>query len=176
MIEHRLIEQVISMIEKESEVISATGKVNIPLLTNMVDFMRTYADKCHHGKEEGILFDVLEKKDMDVEHRAMMDKLIDDHRRSRELTSNLNDLLTLFIRGERAAVENVVENLQTLASIYPDHIRREDKLFFPIAMKYLSTEEREDMLRQFKEFDARLIHDHYKAEVGRMKAQMGAVQ
>ena len=56
MIEHRLIEQAVSLIEKESEIIRSGGKLDLPLLTSMIDFMRIYADRCHHGKEEEILF------------------------------------------------------------------------------------------------------------------------
>lgn len=173
MIEHRLIEQAISLIKKESELIISTGRVDLSLLTDMVDFMRTYADRCHHGKEEDILFRVLESKDMTEEHRAMMARLVDDHRRSRALTSSLNDLLVPFRRGERGAVEEVVEILQALSTVYPDHIEREDKHFFPVAMKYLSTEERDNMLKEFQEFDGKLVHEHYKAEVERMKAHLG---
>ncbi len=176
MIEHRLIEQAVSMIKKEGELISSTGRVDIPLLTTMVDFMRTYGDRCHHGKEEEILFSALEKKDMDEEHRAMMARLVNDHKRSRALTSNLNTLLAAFQRGERGAVEEVIEILQTLASVYPEHIELEDKFFFPAAMKYLSKEESDGMLKQFQEFDRGLIHEHYKGEVKRMKEQMGMSQ
>lgn len=176
MIEHRLIEQAVSLIEKESEIIRSGGKLDLPLLTSMIDFMRIYADRCHHGKEEEILFSYLEGKDMDEEHREMMSVLIDDHRRSRALTAELTELLESFRRGEQGAVDDVVRILDTLSQIYPDHIRREDKVFFPVAMKYLSKEESDDMLARFEEFDSTLIHERYKAEVERMMAQMGARQ
>lgn len=174
MIEHRLIERAVSLFEKESEVISSTGEVNLPLLSDMVDFMRTYADRCHHGKEEEILFHLLETKDMTEEHRIMMTKLVDDHHRSRALTTSLNDLLIPFRQGEQGAVEEVIKILQTLSVIYPDHIEREDKHFFPVAMKYLSKEECDTMLDQFKEFDSKLIHEYYKMEVGRIKSTLEA--
>ena len=176
MIEHRLIEQAVSLIEKESEIIRSGGKLDLPLLTSMIDFMRIYADRCHHGKEEEILFSYLEGKDMDEEHREMMSVLIDDHRRSRALTAELTELLESFRRGEQGAVDDVVRILDALSQIYPDHIRREDKMLFPVAMKYLSKEESDDMLARFEEFDSTLIHERYKAEVERMMAQMGARQ
>ena len=81
MIEHRLIEQAVSLIEKESEIIRSGGKLDLPLLTSMIDFM-VYADRCHHGKEEEITLQLPRGKDMDEEHREMMSVLIDDHRRS----------------------------------------------------------------------------------------------
>lgn len=176
MIEHRLIEQTVALIGQEGQRIRSTGRADLMLLSSMTDFMRTYADRCHHGKEEEILFRALEGKAMAPEHRQMMERLVDDHRRSRALTGRLLELVGPLRRGQREAVEETVEILQSLAAVYPQHIALEDKTFFPAAMKYLSAEEREDMLEQFAEFDRSLIHEHYKAAVEAMRAHLGAEQ
>jgi hemerythrin-like domain-containing protein len=54
--EHRLIEQMISLLEKEIKRIEASEKVEPKFIFVLVDFLRNYADRYHHGKEEGILF------------------------------------------------------------------------------------------------------------------------
>jgi len=54
--EHRLIERMIALMGREIEQINASGKVNTGFLMVAVDFIRTYADRTHHGKEEDILF------------------------------------------------------------------------------------------------------------------------
>jgi hemerythrin-like domain-containing protein len=59
--EHRTIERMITLIKNEMARISETGKVNPNLIDVTIDFIRTYADHCHHGKEEGILFRELSK-------------------------------------------------------------------------------------------------------------------
>jgi len=176
MIEHRLIEQAIDLIGKEVQRIQATGRTDLVLLDSLIDFMRTYADRCHHGKEEDILFRGLEDKPLTAEHRQMMDRLVDDHRRSRAKTVRLKELVTAAQRGDRMAVEEVIELLQSLATVYPEHIALEDQKFFPAAMKYLTAEEREDMLARYKEFDQKLIHEHYKAAVESMRTHMEAGQ
>jgi len=56
MIEHRLIERMIKVMKNEVNVISATGRARPEFIDAAVDFIRTYADRCHHGKEEDILF------------------------------------------------------------------------------------------------------------------------
>ncbi|MBN2297153.1 MAG: cation-binding protein, partial [Deltaproteobacteria bacterium] len=52
--EHRLIEKMLSLFEKEIQRINDTGEVNPVFIDTAVDFIRTYADRTHHGKEEDI--------------------------------------------------------------------------------------------------------------------------
>ena len=54
--EHKLILRAVELIKKEATKMHANKKVNPNFITAAVDFFRTYADRFHHGKEEGILF------------------------------------------------------------------------------------------------------------------------
>jgi hemerythrin-like domain-containing protein len=55
MIEHRLIERMISLMAKERDRMKTSNKANPSFIDTIVDFIRTYADHCHHGKEENII-------------------------------------------------------------------------------------------------------------------------
>ena len=57
----------------------------------MVDFIRTYADQTHHGKEEDILFRELKKREISPEHDKIMKELIDEHILGRKTTGELVD-------------------------------------------------------------------------------------
>jgi len=50
MIEHRLIERMVSVLVAEQEKISKHNASDTDLLLAAADFFRTYADRCHHGK------------------------------------------------------------------------------------------------------------------------------
>ena len=52
-----------------------------------------------------------------------------------------------------------------LARVHPEHIRKEDQVFFPASMTYLTQEEKATMLGEFWEFDLRMIHEKYEAVV-----------
>ena len=56
MIEHRLIERVIADVQTRLDGQAARRVVDTAYVDHVVDFLRTYADRCHHGKEEDILF------------------------------------------------------------------------------------------------------------------------
>ncbi len=51
MIEHRLIERMIALIKKEIQRLQESSTVNPVFIDTAVDFIRTYADRTHHGKE-----------------------------------------------------------------------------------------------------------------------------
>ena len=69
MIEHRLIEKMIAVIKKEIARMERQGKINPEFIDLAVDFIRMYADRCHHGKEEDILFRDLKQKPLSVEEK-----------------------------------------------------------------------------------------------------------
>ena len=62
MIEHRVIERMIRITRLKLEEFRRTNEPNEAFIEALVDFIRTYADQNHHGKEEDILFRDLKKK------------------------------------------------------------------------------------------------------------------
>ncbi|MGD9160308.1 MAG: hypothetical protein PVG39_17970 [Desulfobacteraceae bacterium] len=83
MIEHRLIERMLAVVGDEVKKIISANKVNPLFIDNVVDFIRIYADRTHHGKEEDILFEDLKNKPLSAEDKKMMDDLIKEHIRGR---------------------------------------------------------------------------------------------
>ena len=87
--EHRLIERMVSLVNKEIRQIDEQHEANIKFLANAVDFFRTYADRTHHGKEENILFKTLDKKPLSQEFRRVMNELTEEHVWGRQKVSQL---------------------------------------------------------------------------------------
>jgi len=164
MIEHRLIERMITVLDHHRKAVEAGSPPDLELLDKAVDFMSNYADRCHHGKEEDLLFSKLRTKPMTPEMVEAMDRLIADHVRSRTLIGQLRELNEQG-RGGAADASGIGRVLAELVSIYPDHIFREDKQFFPQAMRYLDRQESDALIAQFNDFDRKLYHERYSAIV-----------
>jgi len=162
MIEHRLIERMIAVMKSELQHLEKERKVNSVLIDTAVDFIRTYADRCHHGKEEDILFRELAKKQLSEAHRAIMQELIKEHTWGRKTTKKLVDSKERYLKGEEDALSEMVTCLGKLIDFYPKHIEKEDRHFFIPVMDYFTQEEKEAMLQEGYEFDRNLIHEKYK--------------
>jgi hemerythrin-like domain-containing protein len=165
MIEHRLIERMIPIIKDVLIQIESTQKVDPVFVDTVVDFIRTYADRTHHGKEEDILFRDLSKRDLSAEDQQVMKKLLEDHAFARQTTKALVEANTRYRNGDKSALPEIASKLRTIAEFYPKHIENEDKIFFPAAMAYFSDEEEQSMLTEFWEFDRKMIHEKYSSVV-----------
>jgi len=168
--EHRLIERVIGLFPEQITRIGQTERVDTAFIQTAVDFIRTYADRTHHGKEEDILFKQMEGKEMSPEHRKIMVDLINEHVYARNLVKKLVDANNRYILGEDT-VEEIAQQLKYLAQFYPAHIKKEDTDFFHQSMDYFSKEELDEMMCEFQEFDRRMIHEKYRAVVEKMTGE-----
>jgi hemerythrin-like domain-containing protein len=165
MIEHRLIERMLGVIRGRLAQIKASNAVDPLFVDTAVDFIRTYADRTHHGKEEDILFRDLETRNMSDADRRVMTELVEEHVFGRKTTKELVEANTRYRKGDASALRVIAGKLETLADFYPRHIEKEDKVFFPAARAYFTEEEDQAMLAEFWEFDRKMIHEKYEAVV-----------
>ena len=165
MIEHRHIERMISLVDGAVSEIESTRKVDPVFVDTVVDFIRMYADRTHHGKEEDILFRDLGKRDLSPEDQRIMNELIEEHVFGRQTTKALVEANTRYRNGDAAALADIVAKLRTFVDFYPRHIEKEDKVFFPASRVYFTDEEDQAMLAEFWEFDRKMIHEKYKSLV-----------
>ena len=165
MIEHRLIERMIKVIGKEIIRIEKKGIVDPAFIDNAVDFIRVYADRCHHGKEENILFRDLDKKAMAASDRHMMEELIENHRKGRENVAALVAAKDKHVKGVTGQVGTILNELKFFVDFYPKHIEKEDRHFFIPVMSYFGKEEKDAMLDEELTFDKELIHHIYTERV-----------
>lgn len=180
MIEHRLIERLLTLMARECKRIKDNVEVDPDFafvdpvfIDTAVDFIRTYADRCHHGKEEDILFKALGAKDLAPEHRQAMEELTREHTWAREITAGLVRAKEGYLLEKPGALSDLTEHLEKLVEFYPRHIDKEDKHFFVPCMAYFSEAEQADLLARMHEFDRHLIHEKYRGVVEAIEQRRG---
>ncbi len=160
--EHRLIERAIRLIALKSTDMEHEATIDPVFIDSMVDFIRTYADRTHHGKEEEILFKDLATKPLSPEHRKVMYELIEEHKTARATVKTLVEAKEEYLRGDATRLSVVMSSLKSLVDLYPRHIEKEDRHFFFPIMNYYSAQDQEAMLREFYAFDGKMIHKKYQ--------------
>ena len=169
--EHRLIEQIVPVMQTELKHISYDREVHPLFIYDAVDFFRTYADRLHHGKEENILFAQLKDKELSSEHERIMNELIEEHRYARRTVGNLVTATEKWSHGDKQALTRVAECLNGLCELYPRHIENEDRNFFMPTLEYFTKSEREKILNEGRDFDRQFIHMTYKEKMDSLKKQ-----
>jgi hemerythrin-like domain-containing protein len=165
MIEHRLIEKGIELVGAESDRLRGHGALDPLYIDALVDFIRTYADRTHHGKEEDILFRDLARKKLSDGDRRIMGELTEEHAFARKTVAALVAAKERCLAGDGQALTVVADSMADLYGLYPPHIRKEDKIFFPASMKYFSRAEMDAMLAEMEKFDQKMIHEKYASVV-----------
>jgi hemerythrin-like domain-containing protein len=163
--EHRLIERMIAQLNVNVLRLGEDEKNVCIFVSSAVDFFRMYADRTHHGKEEDILFKRLAEKKMPPELIKIMKELVLEHMQAREMVGQLFDAGTAYRSGNVEGLKTIKVLIQKLSAFYPVHIEKEDKRFFYPAQEYLTKEEQDAMLGEFREFDRNMIHEKYRKAV-----------
>ena len=169
--EHRIIERIVPLIRGAAEAARRDGRIDLRQVDLALDFIRTYADRCHHGKEEDILFAALERKPLTAAHRRTLAGLLAEHRRGRRAVREVAAAAESYRGGDQAALTVIIAGLEFLADLYPRHIKKEDQDFFLPVMDYFDQAEKEELIEAEREFDRGLIHAIYRDKVRRIGVQ-----
>ncbi len=152
--EHKIILSFIdTLVEKADEL--EKGKLDKEFFINAVDFIRSYADKFHHAKEENILFKELNKSE--GMHCNPVQQMLYEHDSGRK-----------FVKGmEEALKENdkakLIENVKNYIGLLREHITKEDNILYPMAEEGLDENTKKEMLRKFEKADEKKKKDREKA-------------
>ena len=163
--EHRLIEKMLASMMRHIDQVEKSKKVNPLIIDIAVDFVRTYADRTHHGKEEEILFRDLAKKDLTPELKKIMQELLEEHVWGRKTTAALVAAKEKYLAGNNDELSHIIDLARQLGNFYPKHIEKEDKHFFYPCQEYFNKDEQNKMLAEFWEFDRKMIHEKYNKVV-----------
>ena len=150
--EHRVIEKVVAAASILVEKMDAGQEMEVKTLHKLVDFMRTYADQCHHGKEENLLFPALAAKGVPTQG-CPLGALTAEHNRGRALVKDLFEGITAVEDKDMSALEKVRKALLGITTLYPNHIWKEDFLLFPMTNKVLAAQEQQAFIVSFNQVD-----------------------
>ena len=135
--DHRVIQQVVAGMSAVAELLDSGKQGDPSVLADLVQFLRVFADQCHHEKEEQHLFPLLANK-ANVSTRRELESLEREHRAAAQLVAQLERVATVYVHNPAAVRYRVIDLLQQLVELYPAHIWKEDLLVFPLAQQNLS--------------------------------------
>jgi hemerythrin-like domain-containing protein len=162
--EHQIILMVLDGAEREARWMEDSGAVRAETVSEMLDFFRNFADRCHHSKEEKLLFVKMEERGMPVEG-GPIGAMLYEHDQGRQLTKAMADALPLATSGDPAATAAVWQNLLAYVRFLRAHIHKEDHVLYPMADRLLTAEDQRGLMEAFDKVEAEEIgegvHEKY---------------
>jgi len=145
--EHRLIKRWLALIPKLLENLNLIAPEDRQIINQGIDFIRSYADQLHHGKEEEILFAFFDTS------ADIFQVIYADHRRARDL---VKEMTTALAAGNGS---KLTEHLLDYATLLIEHIGKEDGVLFPWLNNRLSELQVKDLTLRFAQVDQGLGND-----------------
>ncbi len=169
--EHRMIQKAVAGMARIADAVEQGNIVEASMLRELVRFLRTFADGCHHAKEETALFPMLELKGVPLAGCPVA-VLHNDHLKARVLVGELSDAIEAYAGEARSGRRSLLSALRALISFYPDHIWKEDYLLFPLARKVLSSMDEHILTQHFEQLEAGVgpgVHERYERFVDELE-------
>jgi hemerythrin-like domain-containing protein len=174
--EHRVIEQVILCLEEIAIRCEVGQPLDVDSAQQAIDFFRMFADHCHHGKEEDLLFPLMEQKGFS-RAGGPTGVMLYEHEAGRRHVRAMSDALERVAAGNITAKGAFIEHARCFAELLRQHIFKEDHCLFPMADRALSELDQQDLSRSFAEVEQQDLgtemHAKYVAIADRLAERFG---
>lgn len=130
--EHRIIEDVLYAVETAAERAKAGEHQSPEFFLKAAEFISGFADGCHHRKEEGVLFKMLEEHGMPITG-SPVGVMLHEHAMARDYTQSMREAAEQWEAGDISARVICAENALDYVALLRQHILKEDQILFPMA-------------------------------------------
>ena len=146
--EHRVIERVLTSLETAAAQLEAGRPVRPGFFIQACDFIKGFADGCHHRKEEGVLFPAMIEQGLprEVGPVAMM---LNEHEQGRAFTRGLRAAAERLEAGDASARSAVIANARGYAALLRQHIYKENNVLFPMADQMIPVTAQDGVAERF---------------------------
>ncbi len=151
--EHEIILLVLKGVERGAESLDDTLGADPHWLATLVDFFRTFVDRCHHTKEERHLFPMLEARGVPKEP-GPIGMMLHEHDEGRALVGAVAEATPAAESGDPAARRAAGGSLLGYVELLRGHIAKENSVLFPMADRVLSAEDQAELVAAFDRVEA----------------------
>lgn len=159
--EHRVIERVLVVVEKLTQ---APIEASLGSWKKALDFIRHFADQCHHLKEEKLLFPAMEEHGIPREGGPIGIMLM-EHEEGRGYVRAMMAAVSSIEAKKHTAKDDLLNNARAYLCLLKEHIKKEDDILFKIADDVIPADEQYELLRTFERHEAEEmgsgVHEKY---------------
>lgn len=173
--EHDAILRMLEISEVVAGQLRSGQAVESQRLEELLEFFRTFADRCHHGKEEDLLFPLLESKGM-PRHGGPTGVMLQEHEQGRALIRAMAEATEDYKQGVTDAGARWANAALGYSQLLRQHIQKENDILFVMAENLLSPEEQERLAGEFDRVESEKIgagtHERLHQMMDRLAAEV----
>lgn len=165
--EHEVIEQLLDALDGIADAVTAGGAPQADL-DAAIEVLTEFADDCHHGKEERVLFPALRRASPTEGTRIALE-LEGDHMAGRKLLSAMRAAVPGAALGRQFDARNFAHNERLYAKMLRAHIKSETTKLFPLMDRVLTGQVGREVAEAFDRVEREEMgagtHERYESAV-----------
>ncbi|NLW25000.1 MAG: hemerythrin domain-containing protein [Clostridia bacterium] len=138
--EHQYILRFLKVARKMAQKILDEGELEPDHFYKLIDFVRNFADKYHHCKEEDVLFKIMEEDIGTAAKEGPVKGMLVEHDLARIYMTRLKQALQKYESGEVDVKLDIIANVVSYTHLLQQHINTEDNTLYPYAQRMLKPE------------------------------------
>src|SRR5512141_2172260 len=123
--EHQLIVRMLAVLEQRADQTGRGDYTNYRFYLDAADFIRNYADRFHHAKEEDVLFAALVANGM-PQNNSPVAAMLMEHDHGRAFVKEMAEAAQSALQGEAGLDRQLAENALAYVALLREHIAKED--------------------------------------------------
>lgn len=140
------------ILEKITELLKKGKKIEKKEISEIVNFFKLFADKCHHGKEEGLLFPAMENVGIKKENGPIGQMLV-EHSTSRKYIFQMTEAHEFKTFDKELFIKSASQYILLLRS----HIEKENTILFPMGDKLIPRDQQKKLLELFEKHEEEVM-------------------
>jgi hemerythrin-like domain-containing protein len=176
--DHRAIERMLAVLEAAAQRIDRGERVQPDVFRQGVDFVRNFADRCHHAKEEENLFPRMEARGVPRDG-GPIGVMLFEHDEGRAFVGAIAGAIDVYERDGEAAARVIAENARGYVDLLRQHIMKEDNVLFPMADRVLSAADQAELEQRFEQIETERmgpgVHERYHRLLDDLEQEMALV-
>ena len=154
--EHVYILKVIDALKREAKALDQRQNISLGQIDETLTLLSEFADKCHHAKEERVLFVQLGKRDA---YKPFVRQFLDEHMKGRAHVRAMRDAERNLARSR----DEFIQHANAYARLLTAHIQAENAIFSKVD-EILPENVNEWVAREFEQIEEQEIGEERHAE------------
>jgi hemerythrin-like domain-containing protein len=146
--EHRIIEQVLAALEGMARLAEQEHRLDAAHAQRAVSFIRGYADRFHHAKEEDLLFVEMEAAGFSRQGGPLA-VMLHEHDVGRACVGRMANAIERAGSGDQDALRAFSDSATQFVAMLRGHIHKEDNILYPMADDVLSQASQDRLVADF---------------------------
>jgi hemerythrin-like domain-containing protein len=171
--EHRLIERALELLRRFCDDVVRTRTLDPAVARELLRFLREFADRTHHLKEERILFPAIESKGL-----FPGCGLLSEHELGRTRVRNMAAAVQRASAGDAETRKVFVQQARSYINLLRAHIAKEDDCLASVCARTFDSQDGERLSHEFDELErlemGERAFERFATLVEALEAQVGA--